>query len=90
MGLTSHPSVAYDDFSSLSASFSLLSSLMTMSQMNQMMTVQGPGYFPVRTFCYVLNYPLIESFDCCLVESYLVESQYFYYFSSTFLAQKLF
>ena len=53
-----------------------------MTPTNQMMTVQGPGYLPVSTFCYVLNYPFIESFDCCLVESYLVESQYFQYFCS--------
>ena len=45
-----------------------------MTPKNQMTMVQGPGYFPVRKFCYVLSYPLIESFDCCLVESYLVES----------------
>ena len=77
MGLTSHPSDAYNTFYSLCASFSLLLSPMTMTLTNQMKTVKGPGYLPVRTFLYVLNYPLIESFDCCLVESYLVESQYF-------------
>ena len=89
MGLTSHLSDAYDTFSSC-ASFSLLLSLMTMTPTNQMTTVQGPGSLPVREFCYVLNYPLIESFYFCLVESYLVESQYFQYFRSTFTAQKLF
>ena len=87
MDLTSHLSDAYDAFSSSCASFSLLLSPTTMSLTNQMRTVQGPGYFPVRTFCYVLNYPLIESFDCRLEESYLVESQYFQYFRSTFPAQ---
>ena len=90
MGLTSHISYAYDTFSSLCASFSLTLSLMMMTPMNQMTTVQGPGYFPVRAFCYVLNYVLIKSFYCCLVESYLVESQSFQYFCSTFPALKLF
>ena len=69
---TSHLSDSYDDFSSSCASISLLSSLMTMTPTNQMMTVQGPGSLLVRAFRYVLNYPLIESFDCRLVESYLV------------------
>ena len=90
MGLTSHLSDAYDAFSSLCASFTLLLSPMKMTLTNQMTTVQGPGYFPFFTFCYVLKYPLINSFDCCPVESYLVESQYFQYFSPTFPAQKLF
>ena len=90
MNLTSHLSDAYDAFSSLCASFSLLLSTMTMTPANHMMTVLGPGYLPVRTFCYVLNYPLIKSFDCCLVESYLVESQYFQYFRLTFPAQNNF
>ena len=80
MGLTSHLSDAYDAFSSLCASFSLLLSLMTMTLTNQMTMVQGPGSLPVSVFRYVLNYPLIESFDCCLAESYLVESQYFQYY----------
>ena len=87
MGLTSHLSDAYDAFSSSCASFSLLLSPMTTTPTNQMRTVQGPSYFPVCTFRYVLNYPLIELFDCCLVESYLVESQYFQYFRLTFPAQ---
>ena len=51
-----------------------------MTPTNHMTTVQGPGSLPVRAFCYVLNYPLIESFDCCPVESCLVESQYFQFF----------
>ena len=72
MGLTSHLSDAYDDFSSSCASFSFLLSLMTMTSTNQMTTVQGPCSLTVRAFRYVLNYSLIESFDCCLVESYLV------------------
>ena len=76
-------------FSSLYTTFSLLLSLMTMTPTNHMTKVQGPGSLPVHAFCYVLNYPLIESFDSCLVESYLVESQYFQYFCSTFPAQKL-
>ena len=49
-----------------------------------MTTVQGPGSLLVRVFRYVLNYPLIKSFDCCLVESYLVESQYFQHFVRRF------
>ena len=89
MGLTSHLSDAYNAFSSSCASFSLLSSLITMTPTNHMTTVQGPGSLLVRAFCYVLNYPLIKSFDCRLVESYLVESQYFQYFGSTFPALKL-
>ena len=90
MGRTSHFSDAYDGFSSLCASFSLFLSPMTMTPTNQMMTDHGPGYFLVCAFRYVLNYPLIESFYCCLVESYIVESQYFQYFCSMFTAQILF
>ena len=85
MGLTSHLSDAYNAFSSSCASFSLLLSPMTMNTTIRTTTVQGPGYFPVRTFRYVLNYPLIESFDCCLVESYLVKSQYFKYLQGSTL-----
>ena len=52
----------------------------------------GPGSLPVCVFHYTLNNPLIESFHCCLVESYpvesyIVESQYFQYFCLTFPAQ---
>ena len=43
----------------------------------------------VRAFRYVLNYPLIKSFDFRLVESYLVDSQYLQYFGSMFPAQIL-
>ena len=89
MGLTIHLSDAYDTFSSSCASFSLLLSPMTMTPTNQMTTVQYPGYFLVCTSLYVLNYPLIDSFDCCLVESYLVKSRCFKYFRSTFPAQKI-
>ena len=89
MGLTSYLYDAYDAFSSSCASFSLLLSPMMMTPTNQMTTIQGPGYLPVFTFCYVLNYPLIESFYCCLVESYLVGSQSFQYFCLTFSAQRL-
>ena len=76
MGRTSHISDAYDDFSSSCASFSLLSSPMTTTPTNQMTTVQGLGSLLVRDFRYVLNYPLIESFDFCLVDSYVVEPKY--------------
>ena len=85
----SHLSNAYDAFPTLCASVSLLLSLMTMTLTIQMTTVLGPGSILVLAFRYVLNYPLIESFDCCLVESYPVESQYFQYFCSTFPALKL-
>ena len=90
MGLTSHLSDAYDAFSSLCATFPLLLSPMAMTPMNHMASVQGPGYFPVCTFHCVLKYSLVESFNCCLVKSYLVESQYFQYFPSTFPAQIIF
>ena len=89
MGVTSHLSDAYDAFSSSCISFYLLLSLMTMTTMNETTTVQGPGSLLVRDFRYVLNYPLIEPFYCLLVESYLVEYQYFQYFCSTFPALKL-
>ena len=89
MGLTSNLSDACDDFSSLCASFSLLLSPMTMTPTNQMTTVQGPGYLPVHTFLHVLKYLWIKSFDFCLVEYYLVESQHFQNFRLMFPAQKL-
>ena len=71
MGQTSHLSDAYDAFSSSCFIFSFLLSLMTMSPTNQMMKFLGPGSLPVYTFLHILNYPLIMSDDC-----YLVESQY--------------
>ena len=89
MGWTSHLFDAYDAFSSSCASFPLILSLMTTNPTNQMTTVQGPGSLLVCAFCYVLNYLLIESFDFSLVESFLVESQYFQYFGLTFPAQIL-
>ena len=49
----------------------------------------GSRFTSASCFLLHLNYPLIKSFDCCLVESYLVESQYFQYFGSTFRALKL-
>ena len=88
MGMMSHLSDACNAFSSLCASFPLLLSPMTMTLMNQMTTVQGPGSLPSRVFGYVLNYLLIKSFDCCIAEYYLVESQYLQYFCSTFPDQK--
>ena len=60
-----------------------------MTPTNQMKAVQGPGSLLIRAFHYILKYKLIKSFDCCLVESYLVESQYFQYFGSMFPALKL-
>ena len=80
MGLTSHLSDAYNAFSSSCASFSLLSIVMKMIPTNHMMMDQGPGSLLVRVFRYVLNYLLIESFDC-LVESFLIELQYSRYFT---------
>ena len=41
---------------------------------NQMTMVQGPGSLLVRVFRFTLNYPLIETFDFLLVESFLIES----------------
>ena len=48
----------------------------TMNPTNHMTNVQGPGSLLVRAFHYVLNYPLIKSFDFRLVELFLIESQY--------------
>ena len=90
MGLTSHPSDAYDAFSSSCFSFSSLLIPMTMSLTNQMMKVQGPCSLPVRTFLHVLNYPLIKSVDCCLVESqYSLVVSVEYFQGSKFPDQKL-
>ena len=50
MGLASHISDAYDDFSSSYFYFSLHLSPMTMSPTNQMMTVQVPGSLLVCAF----------------------------------------
>ena len=47
---------------------------MTMNPTNQIMMDQGLGSLLVRAFRYVLNYFLIESFACRLVESFLIES----------------
>ena len=49
----------------------------------------GSGFTLGSCVRYVLNYPLIKSFDLCLVESYIVESQYFQYFGLTFPALKI-
>ena len=59
MGLASNIPAAYDAFSSLCFSFSLLLSLMTMSPTYQNVKVQGPGSLMVSAFLHVLNYPLI-------------------------------
>ena len=88
MGLTSHLSVAYDDFSSYCVSSSLILSLMKMSLMMIMtMMVLGPGSPPVRAFLHFLNYPLIVLVDCHVMESpnpFVVSVEYF-----QFPAQKL-
>ena len=63
---------------------------MKMSPTNQMMKVQGPGSLLVLTFIHVLNYPLIEYVDCCLVESQYSLIVFVEYFQgSAFPAQKL-
>ena len=63
---------------------------MTMSPTNQMMKVQGTGSLSVRTFIHVLNYPLIKSFDCCLVKSqYSLVVSVEYFHGSKFTAQKI-
>ena len=72
MGLTIHLSDAYDTFSSFCFSFVLVPSLMTMNSTNKMMMDQGLSSLSVCAFWYVLNNFLIESF--------LIESQYSYYF----------
>ena len=43
---------------------------MTMNPTNKMMKDQGLGSLSVRAFRSVSKYLLIESFDCCLVESF--------------------
>ena len=61
-----------------------------MSPKNQMIKVQGSGSLPVCTFLHVLNYPLIESFDCYLVESqYLLVVSVEYFQDSKFPAQNI-
>ena len=47
-----------------------------MNPTNEMMMNQVLGSPSIRDFCYVLNYFLIKSFACSLVESFLIESQY--------------
>ena len=84
MGWTIHLSDAYDAFSSSCFYFSLVLSLMTMNPKNQMRTDQGQGSLLVRASCYVLNYLLIKSFDR-LVKSFLIESQYSWYFPAQIL-----
>ena len=81
MGLTSHISDAYDDFSSYCVSSSLISILMNMSLMTSMtMMVLGPGSPLVRAFLHFLNYPLIVLVDCHVMESlntFVVSMEYF-------------
>ena len=89
MGRTSHLADAYDAFYSSCASFSLLSSLMTLNPTNHMTTVQDLGSLLVRSFLYVLNVPLIKSFDSVLIDSFLIKSQYSSYFGLAFPVQLL-
>ena len=84
MGRTSHLSDAYNAISYSCFSFSLVLSLMTINPTNQMTTDQGQGSLLVCAFCYVLNYLLIDLFDR-LVESFLIDSQYFQYFPAQIL-----
>ena len=88
MGLTSHPSDAYDAFSSYRVSSSLILSLMKMSLMTSLvMMVLVPGSPPVRASLHFLNYPLIMLVDFHVMESpnpFVVSVEYF-----PFPAQKL-
>ena len=70
MGLTSHLSDAYDDFSSYCVSSSLLLILMKMSLVTSLtMMVLGPGLPPVCAFPHFLNYMLIVLVDCHVMKS---------------------
>ena len=90
MGLTSHPSDAYDAFSSSCVSFSSILSLMNTSLTILTMKVLGPGSPPVREFLHVFNYPLIVLVDCHLIESlFLLVVSVEYFQGSKFPAQKL-
>ena len=88
MGLTSHISDAYEDFSSYFVSSSLIFSLMKISVMKILtMMVLGPGSLMFRDFLRVLNYLLIVLVDCHVMESpnlFVVSVEYF-----QFPAQKL-
>ena len=67
MGLMSHLSDAYDDFSSYCVSSSLLFSLMKMSLMTSlMMMVLGPGSPPFHAFLHFLKYLVIVLVDFCV------------------------
>ena len=67
MGLTSHLSDAYDDFSSSCVSFSLLLSPMKTSLMTILtIKVRVQGSPPVHAFLHVLNYLFIVLVDFCL------------------------
>ena len=86
---TSHLFDAYDAFSSFCFSFSFVLSLMTMDLINHMDMDQGPGSLLVCTFCYGLNFLMIESFDR-LVESFLIESQYSQHFRARYFPAQIF
>ena len=89
MGLTSHLSDAYDDFSSSCVSFSLLLSPMEMSLPYMTMKVLGLGSLPVPAFFHVLNYPLIVLVDCHLIKSlYPMVVSVEYFQGSKFPTQK--
>ena len=92
MGLTSHISYAYDDFSSYCVSFYLILSLTNMSLMTSLtIMVMVPGYL-VPSLFNSLKIPLIVFVECFqLMESQnpvVVSVEYFQ--SEYFPAQKLF
>ena len=88
MGLTSHISDAYNNFSSYRVSSSLILSLMNMSLMTSlMMVVLGPGSSSVCAFIHLLNYQFIVLVDFHVMESpnpFVVSVEYF-----QFPAQKI-
>ena len=70
MGMTSHPSDAYDAFSYYCVYSSFILSLMKMSLMSSMtIMVLGPGSFPFCAYRRFLNYPYIMLVDCNLMHS---------------------
>ena len=97
MGLMSHISYAYDDFSSYRVSYFLISSLANISLMTSMtMMVLGLGLpenlvYLVRAFFYFLKFLLIVFMDFQLMESKNpVVVSVKYYQSEYFPTQKLF
>ena len=88
MGLTSHLSDAYDDFSYYYVSSSLVLSLTKMTLMTSLtMMVLGLCLPPVCAFLQFLNYLLTVLVDCHITETpnpFVVSVEY-----SQFLAKKI-